>query len=82
VTLNGAMASPDVVPRPNPLRTAAVEQPLPSPESLSLGVQAIPAAPAPAAPPAAAPAAEQTAQKPEEKPKEKSGGFLSGIFGH
>jgi hypothetical protein len=82
VTLNGAMASPDVVPRPNPMRMAAVTLPLPSPESLSLGVQAIPAAPAPVAPPAAAPAAEQTAQKPEEKPKEKSGGFLSGIFGH
>jgi hypothetical protein len=80
VTLNGAMASPDVVPKPNPLRMAAVDQPLPSPASLSLGVPTAPAAPA--TPPATAPAADQTAQKPEEKPKEKSGGFLSGLFGH
>jgi hypothetical protein len=71
VTLTGAMASPDVVPKPNPLRMAAVEQPLPSPASLSLGVQTAPAA----APP-------PVEQKPEEKPKEKSGGFLSGLFGH
>ena len=78
VTLNGAMASPDVVPKPNPLRMAATEQPLPSPASLSLGVPT--AAPAPVAP-AAVPPAEQTAQKPEDKPKEKKG-FLSGLFGH
>jgi len=74
VTLKGALADPDVVPKPNPLRLAAAAPPLPSPATLSLGVQTMPA-PA-AAPPPAAPA-----QKAEEKPKEKSGGFLSGLFG-
>jgi hypothetical protein len=74
VTLKGAMAGPDVIPKPNPMRQAAVEPPLPSPASLSLGVQTVPA---PAAAPAPAP--EQPEQKPTEK---KSGGFLSGLFGH
>jgi hypothetical protein len=76
VTLKGAMAGPDVIPRPNPMRQAAVEPPLPTPASLSLGVQTVQA---PAVAPAPAPAPAQPEQKPAEK---KSGGFLSGLFGH
>jgi hypothetical protein len=75
VTLKGAMAGPDIVPKPNPMRQAAVEAPLPSPASLSLGVPTAAPAPAPAPAPEPAPA-----QKPEEK--KSSGGFLSGMFGH
>lgn len=72
LTLQGAMAS-TIVPRPNPMRVAAVEPPLPTPASLTMG-------PSPAAQPApveAQPAAQQPA---EEKSKEKKG-WLSGLFG-
>jgi hypothetical protein len=80
VTLKGAMAGPDVIPTPNPMRQAAVAPPLPSPASLSLGVQTVPApAPAPVAEAPPPPAPAQPEQKPAEK---KSGGFLSGLFGH
>jgi hypothetical protein len=74
VTLKGAMAGPDIVPKPNPLRLAAAPAPLPSPASLSLGTPTAAPAPAAAAPQPA------PAQKAEEKPKEKSSGFLSGLF--
>lgn len=73
MTLTGAMAGPDVVPTPNPLRLAAVEPPLPTPASLTMGP-----ASAPAAPPAVEP---QPAPKPAQKKEEKKG-FLSGLFGH
>jgi len=79
VTLKGALAGPDVIPKPNPMRAAAIEQPLPSPAALSLGVQTVQAPPPPAPTADATPAPAQPAQKPEEK---KSGGFLSGLFGH
>jgi len=73
LTLQGAMAS-TVVPRPNPLRVAAVEPPLPTPASLTMGPS-----PAPAAQPA--PVEAQPEQKPEAKPKEEKKGWLSGLFG-
>jgi len=75
VTLQGAMAGPDVLPKPNPLRVAAVDPPLPTPATLSLGTSGVSAAASVAAPAATAEA------KPEEKPKKKSG-FLSGLFGN
>ena len=79
VTLRGAMAGPDIMPKPNPLRVAAVEPPLATPASLTLGAPVAPAM-APAAAPAPQPTAAAAQAKPEEKPKKKSG-FLSGIFG-
>lgn len=73
VTLQGAMALPNIVPTPNPLRLAALTPP-PEPSPLAPGNSSAPAAPdiAPApTPPAQEPAA--------EKPKEKSG-WLSGLW--
>jgi len=66
VTLQGALASANVVPKPNPLRVA-VEQPSPLRTPASLTVYT-------------PPAPEVTAQKTEEKPKEKKKGFFSGLF--
>lgn len=81
LTLNGAMADPDIMPTPNPLRMAVVEPPLPTPASLTRGP--LPQRPeqepvAEAAPPVAAPAQPAPAAKKDEK----KDGFLSGLFGH
>ena len=73
VTLQGAMAGPNVVPKPNPLRVAEAPPPteLRTPASLTVYT--------PPPPATAAPASAQTA---EQKPKEeKKKGFLSGLFG-
>jgi hypothetical protein len=65
VTLQGAMAGPVVVPRPNPLRVAAL----------------VPEPPKPAAPPPdAVPAAPPPAPPPKEVPKESKSGWLSGLW--
>jgi hypothetical protein len=75
VTLQGAMAGPNVVPKPNPLRVAEAPPPaeLRTPASLTVYTPPPPTAPAPV----------QTAaeQKPADKPEEKKKGFLSGLFG-
>jgi hypothetical protein len=75
VTLQGAMAGPNIVPRPNPLRVAELPPPaeLRTPASLTVYTPPPPVAPAPV----------QTAaeQKPADKPAEKKKGFLSGLFG-
>lgn len=74
VTLQGALAGPNIVPKPNPLRVAELPPPseLKTPASLTVYTP----------PPAAAPAPAQTAeQKPADKPAEKKKGFLSGLFG-
>jgi hypothetical protein len=71
VTLKGAMAGPDIVPKPNPLRVAALTPPPPAP----------PVLPAPGnAAPGAAP--EQTALPPvmEEPKEEKKPGGLFGLW--
>ena len=66
VTLKGAMAAPDIVPKPNPLRVA-MATPVESP------VIAPPPAPTPVTP-------EPAAQAPAPSPKPQSSGWLSGIF--
>ena len=74
VTLQGAMALPNIVPTPNPMRVAALTPP-PEPSPLAPGNSSAPAMPDTtpvAAPPAQEPAA--------EKPKEKSSGWLSGLW--
>jgi hypothetical protein len=79
VTLQGVMAGPNIVPKPNPLRVAAYVPPEPLRTPASLTVYTPPPAGTPAAP-----APEQTAtqeQKPADKPAEKKKGFLSGLFG-
>jgi len=71
VTLQGAMAGPTIVPRPNPLRVAALAPEPPKPADV--------APPPPAAPPAVQPTA-QPAEPPKEEPKEKKSGWLSGLW--
>lgn len=74
VTLQGAMVSPAVLPRPNPLRVAVVEPPAPSAEPTAPGnASAEPAAPSAPTPQVAEPPKEEP-KKPEEK------GWLSNIF--
>ena len=76
VTLSGVMAGPPVMPKPNPLRTATVEAPLPTPASLTMGAP-------PAAAPQATPVAATIPAKDEDKPaNKKKSGFLSGLFGN
>jgi hypothetical protein len=72
VTLQGAMAGPNIIPKPNPLRVAEAPPPteLRTPASLTVYT------------PAAAPAQATAEQKPADKPKEEKKGFLSGLFGH
>ncbi len=82
LTLKGAMAAPDIMPTPNPLRLAVVEPPLPTPASLTMGpLPHRSDATADAAAPAQPEQAAQPAPQPEEKKEEKKG-FLSGLFGH
>jgi hypothetical protein len=81
VTLQGAMAAPNVVPKPNPLRMAMAPQPLRTPASLTSSATPADLAPPPPAPPAAEPqqaAAQQPAQQPAKD--EKKSGWLSGLF--
>jgi hypothetical protein len=66
VSLQGALAAVNIVPKPNPLRVAE-EQPSPLRTPASLTVYT--------PPPAAA-----TEQKAQEQPKEKKKGFFSGLF--
>ena len=74
VTLQGTMAGPDIVPKPNPLRVAALTPPTPPP------VVAPPVSPAPGDTAAGAP--EQTAVPPakEEPKEEKKSGWFSGLW--
>jgi hypothetical protein len=74
VTLQGTMAGPNIVPKPNPLRVAEAPPPaeLRTPASLTVYTP----------PPVGTPAPTTTEQKPAEKPKEEKKGFLSGLFGH
>jgi hypothetical protein len=80
VTLRGAMAGPNIVPKPNPLRLAAV-----APEPDHMPYSAMPISPSqvvrPAPQPAATPADQTAQQQPADKPKEEKKGFLSGLFG-
>jgi hypothetical protein len=69
VTLQGALAAVNIVPRPNPLRVA-VEQPSPLRTPASLTVYTPPPATAP----------ETTARKAEAEAKEKKKGFFSSLF--
>jgi hypothetical protein len=70
VTLQGAMVSPAVLPRPNPLRVAVAEQPAAPAPTAPGNASAEPSA---AAPPAVEP--------PKEEPKKpESKGWLSSIF--
>ena len=76
VTLQGAMAGPDIVPKPNPLRVAALSEPVPA-----VPLTPIDAAPgaAPEQAPAAAPAVQ--AEPAKEPPKEeKKSGWFSGLW--
>lgn len=68
VTLQGTMAGPNIVPKPNPLRVAEAPPPAELRTPASLTVYTPP-------PPTAE-------QKPADKPKEEKKGFLSGLFGH
>jgi hypothetical protein len=81
LTLKGAMVNV-VVPKPNPLRLAAAETPLPNPATLTMGpLPGQPGAtPAVAAPPPPPTPDAQPAPKTEQKPEKKKGGFLSGLF--
>ncbi len=74
VTLQGAMAGPNIVPKPNPLRVAEAPPPteLRTPASLTVYTP----------PPPSAPAQSTAEQKPADKPSEEKKGFLSGLFGH
>lgn len=74
VTLQGALAAVNIVPKPNPLRVAvAAPDPLRTPASLTVYT--------PPPPAAAHPAPETIAQKTDERSKEKKkSGFLSGLF--
>jgi hypothetical protein len=65
VTLQGAMAGPDIVPKPNPLRVAALTPPAP------------PVVAAPEPPPAAVQPPEPAKQPPRE---EKKSGWFSGLW--
>ena len=69
VTLQGAMAGPVVVPRPNPLRVAALAPEPPKPVVLPT-----PEVVAPVVPPAAQPAVEPP------KPEPKKSGWFSGLL--
>jgi hypothetical protein len=65
VTLQGAMAGPDIVPKPNPLRIAALTPPAPA-----AAPEQVPAATPPAQP-----------QEPvKEQPKEKKSGWFSNLW--
>jgi hypothetical protein len=76
VTLQGAMAGPDIVPKPNPLRIAALTPPAPS-LSLAPGDAAV--ATAPEQVPAATPPA-QPQEPVKEQPKEKKSGWFSNLW--
>ena len=73
VTLQGAMAGPDIVPKPNPLRVAALTPPAP-PVSPPPSVVA-----APEQTPAAAPRV-QPQEPAKQPPKEKKSGWFSGLW--
>jgi hypothetical protein len=73
VTLQGVMAGPNIVPKPNPLRVAELPPPTPLRTPASLTVYT--------PPPAAAVQTATDEQKPAGKPAEKKKGFLSGLFG-
>ncbi len=81
VTLQGAMAGPNIVPKPNPLRVAYLFPDDPAParfpdDPAPAGVAQTPAA----APPAPLQEPQVVAQAPAEPPKEKKSGWLSGLF--
>jgi hypothetical protein len=81
VTLQGAMAGPDIVPKPNPLRVASLTPPAPPPAppvSPAPGNAAAGAAPGQA--PATLPAAQP--QEPAKEPprEEKKSGWFSGLW--
>jgi hypothetical protein len=80
VTLQGAMAAPDIVPKPNPLRVAVLTPPAPPPV-VTPPVVAPPVSPAPGDTAAGA-APEQTAVPPakEEPKEEKKSGWFSGLW--
>lgn len=69
VTLQGAMAGPVVVPRPNPLRLAVL---IPEPAKPAIVVP-----PPEAVPPPAQPAVQPP---PKQEPKEKKSGWFSGLL--
>jgi hypothetical protein len=77
VTLRGAMAGPNIVPKPNPLRMA-VAAPVQSYSDMPVPPLQV-SRPAPQ--PAAAPADQTAQQPPADQPKEEKKGFLSGLFG-
>jgi hypothetical protein len=66
VTLQGAMAGPDIVPKPNPLRVAALTPPI--------------EAPAPPVLPAATPPAQPQEPAKEQPKEEKKSGWLSDLW--
>jgi hypothetical protein len=74
VTLQGAMAGPDIVPKPNPLRVAALTPPAP-PVSPAPAVVA-----APEQTPAATPAAQPQEPAKEPPKEEKKSGWLSDLW--
>jgi hypothetical protein len=76
VTLQGAMVSPAVLPRPNPLRVAMEEAPV-TPPTAPGNASAEPIAPAIAAPVPPPPVTEPPKEEPK-KPEDK--GWLSNIF--
>lgn len=69
----GTQSGPHVVPKPNPLRVAALV-PAPAPAAVT------PAGTAPVAPAAAEPASQTAAAKAEKPAEKKSSGWLSGLF--
>ena len=76
VTLQGAMVSPAVLPRPNPLRVA-IEEPPAAPAPTAPGN----ASAEPATPSTAAPLPSPAAEPPKEEPKKpESKGWLSNIL--
>jgi hypothetical protein len=77
VTLQGAMAGPDIVPKPNPLRVAVLAEPVP-PVSLA-PVDVAPSA-APEQAPAAAPPAQPQEPANEPPKEEKKSGWFSGLW--
>ena len=80
VTLQGAMVSPAVLPRPNPLRVAMEEAPVtPAVPTAPGNASAEPAVPSSAAP--LSPAAPQVTEPPKDEPKKpEDKGWLTNIF--
>jgi len=78
VTLQGAMAGPDIVPKPNPLRIAALTPPIDPPAPPVSSAPTVVAAPeqTPAATPLAQP--QESAKEPPKE--EKKSGWFSGLW--